>query len=322
MSQDSEIVHENVGICHSVRQPEDVDEVCAICFEQKVFVELPCVCRSVRYCAACWDRCLVVGLNAAGQARCPSCRVVISVDFEPQQERIVFSMAEVDATSLDQADVEEGEKIEAAKSDDWRLRLYSKTRPVQIGLLREHGLSRAAAAAWPSQSCTAPMCLCGGELERLDVRTRILRMLEAADSAWRSRVPESQVEPMIAHLARSPLVTCDLCSKVATITGVVWSCGNGTNTLLHPSAYDVCECCFAEYTGTGLQRECAPECNSSSSSSSDGFRRSTSDDRFAQSCCHPAMYVLAQVANWMRRPGQPSILPWQRAVSLSRLVTP
>lgn len=138
----------------------------------------------------------------------------------------MFSMAEVDATSLDQADVEEGEKIEAAKSDDWRLRLYSKTRPVQIGLLREHGLSRAAAAAWPSQSCTAPMCLCGGELERLDVRTRILRMLEAADSAWRSRVPESQVEPMIAHLARSPLVTCDLCSKVATITGVVWSCGN------------------------------------------------------------------------------------------------
>lgn len=60
----------------------DSDECCAICFEHRDFVELPCACK-VSYCSACWDRALAASVATHGRARCPSCRSVLRVDFDP-----------------------------------------------------------------------------------------------------------------------------------------------------------------------------------------------------------------------------------------------
>ena len=58
-------------------------EDCAICFDP-VHAEdrlpLPCRCQ-LTYCLLCWDRALAAAFNDNGQARCPSCRRPVRVDF-------------------------------------------------------------------------------------------------------------------------------------------------------------------------------------------------------------------------------------------------
>lgn len=228
---------------HSACSSED--SVCAICFERRPFVNLPCSCK-VNYCASCWDRALAVSVTTRGKAQCPSCRSGFHVDFNQDAACLVFSKAEKGMTIA-----------------DWRSRLYDKARPVQIKLLKDFGtavkdnIPTAQKVDAPKletgpkeemeSSLSVPVCICGGILEKVSSRTRIVRMLEDTEPGWRSRVTD--VELRIDKLAASSLITCDLCDDVATRTGFVWTCKNGPNTVLHPAAYDVCESCFSRYAG-------------------------------------------------------------------------
>ena len=59
---------------------------CAICFETLAGddqLPLPCQCR-VPYCLKCWDRALAAAFNDVGEARCPTCRTPVRVDFYVQ----------------------------------------------------------------------------------------------------------------------------------------------------------------------------------------------------------------------------------------------
>lgn len=219
-----------------VRAKQDEDEsseeaLCAICFEHMPFVAVPCSCR-VNYCAFCWDRSLAASVAMRGVAQCPSCRGTLRVDFDPEARSLVFSREAECSTPL----------------EDWRGRLYKKAKPVQIQLLQDMGKAITAAPSAAPQ-CVEPRCVCGAMLERVDRRARILRMLEDTEPAWRSRVVAA--DRLVKSLSCSSLITCDLCDEVATRTGYVWTCKNGPHTVLHPAAYDVCEQCFARYSGLG-----------------------------------------------------------------------
>mmetsp|Transcript_76562 Transcript_76562/g.211494 ORF Transcript_76562/g.211494 Transcript_76562/m.211494 type:complete len:319 (-) Transcript_76562:233-1189(-) len=227
------------------------EECCAICFEHHPFVSLPCSCR-VNYCTSCWDRALAMSITVRGSARCPTCRSDFRVDFNPKTGGLMFS-PDTDGTA----------------SRDWRSRLYRKTQPAQIQMLRDYGASMAGGAkgrggntllAVGAGACgeakTAerrkarlPPCVCGGELERVSSRVRILRVLEAVDSGWKSSIGTSSQEAVIAQLSARKPVHCDLCQEDATRTGHVWTCKSGQQTVLHPAAFDVCEKCFALHVG-------------------------------------------------------------------------
>jgi len=257
--------------CHGHgSESSDEDSVCAICFEHRPFVNLPCACR-INYCATCWDRALATSVTVRGRAQCPSCRSGFRIDFNQDAACLVFSKEE--KTTMTVA--------------DWRSRLYGKARPVQIRLLKDFGTGVKAASSSaeasdgavevtplrksriislgeeppalsssqppaPPSSCE-PLCVCGAVLENIDSRTRIIRMLEDTEPGWRSRVLEA--ERLIDSLASSALITCDLCEDIATRSGGVWTCKNGPHTVLHPAAYDVCESCFAHYADCGNAKQ-------------------------------------------------------------------
>lgn len=233
------------------------EECCAICFEHRPIITLPCSCR-VSYCAACWDRALAVSIAVRGHAQCPSCRTAFLVDFDPDEGGLVYSP-----------------DAEGAASPNWRAQLYVKAQPVQIQLLRSFGAvlagaarhrgddaapaavagGRAEAKAQDTRARRLPQCVCGAQLERVDNRGRILRLLAETDPDWRSKVDDE--EEVIASLSARALVTCDLCGQVANRTGFVWTCQSGQQALLHPSAYDICEQCFSAHAGVAAARLCA-----------------------------------------------------------------
>ena len=73
---------------------------CVICFDSIAQAEpLPCRC-TVPYCMKCWDRSLAQSFNACGQARCPTCRSPVRVDFDAEANdgrgRLVFSKEPAD----------------------------------------------------------------------------------------------------------------------------------------------------------------------------------------------------------------------------------
>jgi len=251
------------GDQHTINSPmSDISEgsadggECTICFEQRPFVNLPCKC-TLNYCAMCWDRALAASVTMRGRAQCPSCRMAFRVDFDPDTASLVFTQ-ETEVTTL----------------AEWRQRLYKKAKPVQIRLLQDFRASNSVddpvldtgafskAQCSPesvdsvstgvpsddSQHSAEPLCVCGDVMEKIDRRTRILRMLDDTEPGWRTRVAES--EKLVESLASSSLITCDLCDEVAMRTGFVWTCRNGPHTVLHPVAYDVCEKCFDHYAGS------------------------------------------------------------------------
>ena len=61
------------------------DGECAICLElvpDDEIVTLPCECR-VSIHLKCWDLALAEGFKTCGQSRCPTCRSLVRVDFDP-----------------------------------------------------------------------------------------------------------------------------------------------------------------------------------------------------------------------------------------------
>lgn len=211
---------------------ESEDTTCAICFESRQFVKLPCACTT-KYCGPCWDRALAASVTVRGRAQCPSCRMALRVDYNADAESLVFS-----------------KETERATLAQWRQRLYKKARPVQIRLLQEYGRQRVEQAR-RLEKCGEPLCVCGDVLEKIDGNSRVVRMLEDTEPGWRSRVHHD--ERLVHKLAMSSLITCDLCDEVAMRTGYVWTCKNGPHTVLHPAAYDVCEQCFNNFSASGAK---------------------------------------------------------------------
>lgn len=222
------------------------DMFCGICFESGPFESLPCACR-VQYCHSCWDRALAMSIAVRGRAECPSCRACLTVDFDPDAGRLTFKAI-----------------ADNKVADNWWPRLYGKARPVQIRILQQFGADAAAAAAGDcdaqesiaipgSTTCSKPAlpivpCVCGSPLERVSRRSRITRMLEDTEPDWRRHLNEPE-DSIIERLAASCLVSCDICEDYLANFTAVWTCSNGTHTLLHPASYDVCERCFIKYTG-------------------------------------------------------------------------
>jgi len=247
------------------RVPEDIDDesVCAICFENQPFVNLPCSCR-INYCSTCWDRALATSVSVRGRAQCPSCRTGFRIEFNEEAACLVFSKEDADMPI-----------------SDWKSCVYGRARPAQIKLLKDYS---AAASAEPARRETSsdrgcePFCICGGVLEKIDSRTRVIRLLEDTDPAWTTRVADP--DQCIDMLASKALVTCDLCEENGIGTGSVWTCRNGPRTLVHPSAYDICERCFLQHTTTPSSKSggCASP-QSSSFSSSQGSAEDTSSMR-------------------------------------------
>lgn len=209
---------------------EDCDDgCCAICFEQQPPVSLPCSCR-IHYCAPCWDRALASSVAMRGKAQCPSCRSAFGVDFDPRTGSVVLTSEREGGNGL---------------ATNWRLRLYEKARPTQIRLLQRHGA--AVEALRGDLAAPAPLCVCGDPLERVDSRSRVMRVIAEVDPSW--SVASALDERRIAMLSAGSIITCDLCDENAMRSGACWTCRGGTRTVLHPSAYDVCEPCFARHTG-------------------------------------------------------------------------
>mmetsp|Transcript_25428 Transcript_25428/g.67590 ORF Transcript_25428/g.67590 Transcript_25428/m.67590 type:complete len:338 (+) Transcript_25428:39-1052(+) len=249
-------------------EEEEEETLCAICFEHKQFVNLPCAC-TINYCGSCWDRALASSVSLRGRAQCPSCRSVFQVDFDPLARGLVFSR-----------DAGGGS---GSGTTEWRSRVYGKAKSVQIELLRDYGATLAAHRGMPSVAAAAaaapgaspgrgaategalgsemssaqspiaalpqPLCVCGAHLEKVTSRRRVERMLQDADSGL--RLNHVEVDRLVDRLVNSALVTCDLCEDVATRSGAVWTCENGSHTVLHPTAYDVCERCFCKHVGLG-----------------------------------------------------------------------
>jgi len=203
------------------------EDCCAICFEQRPFISLPCACR-VSYCASCWDRALATSVAVRRRAQCPSCRTALRIDFEPETGGLVFAR-----------------DVDGAAPGSWKARLKGQVRPAQIKLLQSFGTSLASRTG----ACSLPACVCGARLEHVGTRERILRMLEAQDASWRARAPRERSHVERLMMASSP-ITCDLCGQNATRSGALWTCRNGTKTVLHPNSYDVCEPCFVRYAGS------------------------------------------------------------------------
>jgi hypothetical protein len=244
--------------CASTCATLNDDAICAICFEAGPFISLPCDC-TLNYCAGCWDRALAASVSARGRAQCPSCRGAFRVDYDPVKGSLVFS-----------------KEMQAATLADWRARLYEKVGPAQISLLQEYGRMHSAgshclaamADSGTSSSALAlapihpavisttqqsePHCVCGGVLERIDRRTRVVRMLDDTTPGWKQRVPDP--ERLLQSLISS--ITCDLCNEISTRTGYGWTCKSGPHTVLHPAAYDICESCFEKHCNFHFQQQC------------------------------------------------------------------
>lgn len=229
----SETVADHVFGCTKAAESHESGSLCAICFEKRPFVDIPCACK-IDYCANCWDRALAVSIRTRRQAQCPSCRSGIDVDFNQEDACLVFSKTEKGMNIM-----------------DWRSRIYDKILPVQIKLLKDFGAMAGAVMKGESSPrdspCHEPICICGGTLEKVDTRMRIIRMLEDITPEWKTRISED--DQRIDQLTSKAIISCDLCNDIATRTGFVWTCGNGPYTVLHPAAYDICESCVSLYAG-------------------------------------------------------------------------
>jgi hypothetical protein len=167
-----------------------------------------------------------------------------------------------------------------ALAADWRSRIYHKLKPVQIRLLQEFGLDdKTRLASHELLDCSTgdchevlegkldladrstrslpvlppgsgPSCVCGGELKRVETRTRILRIL-ADQPGWDPSANEAS--QILDGLIGASVITCDLCEETIK-GGALWTCVNGPRTILHPAQYDVCHQCFCLYTGNAAQK--------------------------------------------------------------------
>lgn len=78
---------------------------CTICMEStSEETVLPCKCK-LHYCLPCWDKALANSFIQCGQARCPSCRSLVRVDFDAEKQCLVFSPEAIDMTFIGQTEL-------------------------------------------------------------------------------------------------------------------------------------------------------------------------------------------------------------------------
>eukprot|EP00404_Azadinium_spinosum_P050581 CAMPEP_0180752216 /NCGR_PEP_ID=MMETSP1038_2-20121128/32031_1 /TAXON_ID=632150 /ORGANISM="Azadinium spinosum, Strain 3D9" /LENGTH=229 /DNA_ID=CAMNT_0022786021 /DNA_START=166 /DNA_END=851 /DNA_ORIENTATION=- len=193
-------------------------------------------------------------MSACGRAVCPTCRSPMRVDFDTEKERLLFTRSPV---------AELGEEV---PEDNWRSRLYSQAKPLQIKLLQRYGaqvregvarvagdldetiglalgtISPAAgsgSAPGTAAIAEAPRCVCGCSLRRTSIRERVYAFL-SEESA-----PLLPPPALMEGLMQQPPIVCDICDRQVLPRGMIWTCENGRKTVLHAMSYDACEQCMA-----------------------------------------------------------------------------
>mmetsp|Transcript_68017 Transcript_68017/g.127022 ORF Transcript_68017/g.127022 Transcript_68017/m.127022 type:complete len:225 (-) Transcript_68017:202-876(-) len=81
--------------------PTDYETMeCVICLEPThQSVGLPCNCTAA-YCLGCWEHALAQSLLSCGQARCPTCRAAVRVDFDAETGNLVYSRESDEAPGI------------------------------------------------------------------------------------------------------------------------------------------------------------------------------------------------------------------------------
>lgn len=252
-------------------QPES-DLECAICFENIVEgTALPCAC-TVNYCMQCWDQALTSSFAACGQARCPTCRSPVQVDFDGATGRLIFSRQL---------------RADNVSATDW---IHQQARPAQIQLLQRYGAEQrlsepvVATFQWVKASFSStfmggaaypqPRCICRGVLTKLSGLECYLRFcsrlhpdLEYGSDAW-----EREAHRIIRRAERNPdqRITCDLCAGTVTDADgnvlhrsgdifptedqYAYWCENGRGTILHTRGYYICDECYYRHTRGDVYR--------------------------------------------------------------------
>jgi len=240
---------------------------CAICFDALARpLQLPCACH-VDYCAHCWEACLLQSTKAVGYARCPTCRQAVHLDFDADTLQLVAS-----ARASRAEEVAEGEEPQADAREQ-RERLMRQARPAQVRLLaafgREHPelrrLARSVATrggdAARSDSSTRqllhacggstaklaslwadmhgpPQCMCGGTLHRL----------AAGEAKAAHRRPSLSLSLNSSNFSFvEEAERCDLCEESLPSQAATWTCTANYATVLHTSAYNICDACVAQH---------------------------------------------------------------------------
>jgi len=234
----------------------EVELLCPVCWEPASHTpSLPCRCR-VGYCSGCWDRSLAESYNACGQARCPTCRAPVRVDFDAGTGQLVFTQEEEKGLEeeLCRLPLEQRCRVRSRVA---RERLIQQARPAQVDILQKYGKAQpwlrtgaegAASDPWSERCARAarapPRCVCGGLLERLSSADRVRRVFRRH---WPDALPDSpRFEESVARVIEQKVsfCSCDLCYESIIPPGYVWTCENGNQTILHANAYDICENCF------------------------------------------------------------------------------
>jgi hypothetical protein len=109
-------------------------------------------------------------------------------------------------------------------------------------LIDGKGNSESLASFLVSVNLESPPCVCGNTLERVDSKTRCLQFLQ---SNVRPEYVEMTLQQKINKGSTS--MVCDICDENIPFQTFVWTCRNETCTILHATAYDVCDTCFIRH---------------------------------------------------------------------------
>jgi len=118
-------------------------------------------------------------------------------------------------------------------------------------LLETVGRAGAVAASWAVVSQVAPSCVCGSFLRRVSGIDRIRRLCETTFPG----VVRDQETFWLVLTTGSCGVNCDICESAVGATKGVWTCENGDSTILHATAYDVCDDCFVAHACHGVNAD-------------------------------------------------------------------
>jgi hypothetical protein len=177
----------------------DDSEDCAICFDPvhaEDRLHLPCRCQ-LTYCLTCWDRALAAAFNDNGQARCPSCRRPVRVDFDPEagthgRGRLVFSLLSGD---------DEVAGGSAQARSEMVNRLAEQAAPLMTRLLRKYGEGHPtlrATAQDPARALAArPIDDLRRMLRSVDASSEVLLGVRVSLQGLRGRVDLNGAEGVV-----------------------------------------------------------------------------------------------------------------------------
>eukprot|EP00405_Crypthecodinium_cohnii_P026735 CAMPEP_0206495524 /NCGR_PEP_ID=MMETSP0324_2-20121206/48633_1 /ASSEMBLY_ACC=CAM_ASM_000836 /TAXON_ID=2866 /ORGANISM="Crypthecodinium cohnii, Strain Seligo" /LENGTH=308 /DNA_ID=CAMNT_0053979903 /DNA_START=109 /DNA_END=1035 /DNA_ORIENTATION=- len=299
---------------------------CAICMDDITEATvLPCKCR-VEYCNDCWDKSLAQSFKSHYQAKCPTCRLAISPDFDAAKGHLVFSLDDTPPIDMDEyrrcvrireqkPDTPEGQQAEAriqqilqertsyftatvnrlvqqvapvvcqrlayfgeenprlqevAKGkllrpfadeslERLRERAKSLSEAANVDTIQDHaqlevllrrlagGSNARLASYWASTGGAThpPYCICRSELKRTTGRERSFMAMEA----FGFRRDDQRVLREIERRADADdmNIVCDVCESHVKFSHFTWTCVGGSDTIMHPSSYDICDDCFIKH---------------------------------------------------------------------------